>query len=41
VTVTPPELVSLTIAPLTASIPKGRQQAFAATGTYTDGVSWI
>ncbi len=36
VTVTPPELVSLAVAPATASLPKGTTQAFAATGTFTD-----
>jgi uncharacterized protein YjdB len=37
ITVTAPELVSLTVARLTASISKGQTQAFTAVGTYTDG----
>jgi uncharacterized protein YjdB len=37
-TVTPPEVVSLAIAPAAATIPAGRAQRFAALGTFTDAV---
>lgn len=39
VTVTAPELVSLTITPPAPAIAKGETQAFTATGTYTDGTT--
>ena len=35
-TVTPAELVSIAVSPATASIARGRTQAFVATGTYSD-----
>jgi hypothetical protein len=35
----PVTLVSVKIAPSTASIPKGAAQRFAATGTYSDGTT--
>ncbi len=36
-TVTVEELVSISVTPAAASVPKGRTQQFTATGTYTDG----
>lgn len=36
VTVTAPRLVSIAVSPMNPSVPKGRTQAFVATGTYTD-----
>ena len=37
--VTPAALVSITVMPLSPTVPKGLSQQFAATGTYTDGTS--
>ena len=39
VTVTPAELVSLTVTPPAPTIAKGQSQAFSLTGTYTDGTT--
>ena len=39
VTVTPPALVTLTIAPTAITLAVGQTQAFVATGTYTDGTT--
>ncbi len=36
-TVTPPQLLSITLSPITASIVDGNAQQFTATGNYTDG----
>ncbi|HTR63122.1 MAG TPA: Ig-like domain-containing protein [Candidatus Binataceae bacterium] len=39
VTVTTPTLSSITVTPVDPSIPKGTEQQFNATGTYTDGTT--
>jgi uncharacterized protein YjdB len=40
-TVVPPELVSIVVTPMTASIVAGRTEGFTAAGTFTDGTTQV